>query len=53
MDSIEYFDIIFEEALLEEKLLEEEKQDNIISDYFIKQRKNRENIKNSLFIKKF
>jgi hypothetical protein len=53
MDKLEYFDEFFKEDLLEEQILEEEKLDNIISDYFIKQRKNRENIKNSLIIKKF
>jgi hypothetical protein len=53
MDSLIYFDQFFEEEILEEDLLEEEKQENIVSDYFIKQRKNRENIKNSLNIKKF
>lgn len=53
MNNIEYFNEIFKEEILEEEILNEEKQDNIISDYFIKQRKNRENIKNSLIVKKF
>jgi ribosomal protein L19 len=51
--NIIYFEKLFEEELKDELLLEEEKQENIISDYFIKQRKNRDNIKNSLKIKKF
>jgi hypothetical protein len=53
MNNINYFEEFFEEELLEEKLLEEETQENIVIDYFIKQRKNRENIKNSIIIKKF
>jgi hypothetical protein len=53
MNNIEYFNEFFKEEILEEEILNEEKHDNIISDYFIKQRKNRENIKNSLIIKKF
>jgi hypothetical protein len=48
-----YFENYFEEELKEELLLENESQENIISDYFIKQRKNRELIKNSSKIKKF
>jgi len=53
MNNINYFEEFFEEELFEEKLLEEETQENIVIDYFVKQRKNRENIKNYITIKKF
>jgi hypothetical protein len=53
VDSISYFDKYFEEVLKEELILENEKHENIMSDYFIKKRKNRETINNSAKIKKF
>jgi hypothetical protein len=48
-----YFEELFAEDLLKEQLLLEESQDNIISEYYIKQRKNRAGIKGSQIIKKF